>query len=359
MTEVGGTGDRKRIDVEGLRARADLAAIVGRYVKLSKAGKEYEGRCPFHEEKTPSFTVSPAKGFVHCFGCGAHHDVFGFLQRITGCDFIEACKQLGDDTFDEARVQPAAAPVFEPDGVWVPLTPVPADAPDLLPGDGDWTVPIFNPKRGRASRTKPAKVYAYRNLAGELLGYVLRLDLKKDGDAKARKWTPQVTWCIGPNGVRQWCLQAFPDPRPLYGLEDLATKRGAPVLLVEGEKCRAAGAGAWAKYVVLSWPGGSNGVAKVDWSVLEGCDVTLWPDADKAGRKAMLGEVDYAGRAHVGIAQLLSRVRVRSMRYIDVEGRPKGWDIADALDPAGDNWTPAQLAAWAAERVMHLDVVRT
>jgi hypothetical protein len=345
-----------RVDVDAIRALVDLADVVGRYVKLKRAGTEYEGRCPFHDEKTPSFYVSPSKGFVHCFGCGAHHDLFGFLQRITGRSFLDVCKDLDAGSFAASRVTPLPVVAVADDGKWVPLLPVPSDAPALIASDSEWTVPVWNPKRGRAARMKPSRVDAYRDREGRLLGYVLRVDIAEaGGSGKPRKWTPQVTWCIGADGVRQWCLQAFPEPRPLFGLDDLAAKRGAPVLLVEGEKCRAAGAGAWAQYAVLSWPGGTNGVAKVDWSPLEGCDVTLWPDADDGGRKAMLGAVDYAGRAHVGIAQLLSRVRVRSLRCIDTEGQPKGWDLADAL-AAG--WSPAQLAAWAAGRIVDIDVVR-
>ncbi|MCE4552632.1 CHC2 zinc finger domain-containing protein, partial [Xanthomonas hortorum] len=78
-----------KIDVDQLKATVDLVAVVERYVQLRRAGKEYAGLCPFHNESSPSFTVIPAKGFVHCFGCGAHHDVIGFLMAITGCDFHE------------------------------------------------------------------------------------------------------------------------------------------------------------------------------------------------------------------------------------------------------------------------------
>lgn len=348
-----------RIDIEGLRATVDLVEVVQGYVKLNKAGREWAGCCPFHNENTPSFYVNPAKGFVHCFGCGAHHDVFGFLQRITGCSFVDACKQLGARDFARPAEGVRSAPERPPEGRWVPLLPVPDDAPELLTDNG-WTVPLWNPKAeegaGRFSRMRPVRVDAYRNAKDQLLGYVLRMDLqdKTAPGKKTRKWTPQVTWCIGPDGMRQWCLQAFPDPRPLYGLDDLAAKRAAPVLLVEGEKCRVAGAGALPQYAVASWPGGSNGIAKVDWSPLEGRDVVLWPDADEGGRKAMLGHTDYAGRFHMGIAQYLHRVRARSMRLIDTEGQPKGWDIADAI---ADGWTTAQLCAWAAERVVELDVV--
>lgn len=342
-------------DLVGLKAGIDLAEVVGRYVKLRRVGPEYSGLCPFHSERSPSFTVIPKKGFVHCFGCGVHLDVIGFLQLITGCSFVEACKQLGGQEFAAARegVRRESPVVLE--GTWVPLMPVPETAPDLLTDRG-WTVPVFNPKQGRMSRMKPTRVDAYRNADGRLLGYVLRCDFPDQSTGKIKKWTPAVTWCIGPHGAVQWCLQHFPAPRPLQGLDDLAAKPGAPVLICEGEKCRAAGAAAWGQYAVMTWPGGSHGVPKADWSPLANRDCVLWPDADLAGRKAMVGWSNDAGMYTPGIAQLLSRVGARSIRLIDTEGRPKGWDIADALEI--DGWTPTQLAAWAAERVVEVSVLR-
>lgn len=342
------------IDVDALKASADLVTVVERYVKLRRAGKEYSGLCPFHAENSPSFTVIPAKGFVHCFGCGAHHDVISFVQAITGCDFVEACKQLGASDYRSAR-EDARVELDAPlDVTWVPLMPVPADAVDLMAGD--WTVPIWNVKRAKLRRMKPARVDAYRDAQGRLLGYVLRADIVDRETGQVKKWTPQVTWCVGPDGKRQWCLQHFPSPRPLLGLDDLAAKPSAPVLLVEGEKCRAAGAGALPQYAVVSWPGGSHGIGKVDWSPLKGRDVVLWPDADPAGEKAMLGWRNDAGMYTPGIAQLAARADARSIRLIETHGRPKGWDIADALEE--DGWSPRQLAAWAAGRVVDVTVVR-
>jgi DNA primase len=80
--------------VEEVRARADIVEIVGDSVKLKKAGREYSGLCPFHEEKSPSFSVNPAKGVYHCFGCGASGDVFRFVQERMGLDFVEAVKHV-------------------------------------------------------------------------------------------------------------------------------------------------------------------------------------------------------------------------------------------------------------------------
>jgi DNA primase len=67
---------------------------VGRRVQLKKAGREYKACCPFHDEKTPSFTVSPAKGFYHCFGCGAHGTAIGFLMEFDHMNFVEAIESL-------------------------------------------------------------------------------------------------------------------------------------------------------------------------------------------------------------------------------------------------------------------------
>ena len=64
--------------IEELRERVSVVDVVGARVKLTKKGREYQGLCPFHHEKTPSFTVNETKGFYHCFGCGAHGDILKF-----------------------------------------------------------------------------------------------------------------------------------------------------------------------------------------------------------------------------------------------------------------------------------------
>lgn len=80
--------------VETVRARSDIVELVGRYLKLRKVGSRYVGLCPFHTEKTPSFSVNPQKGFFHCFGCKASGDVFTFLMRMEGKTFPEALQEL-------------------------------------------------------------------------------------------------------------------------------------------------------------------------------------------------------------------------------------------------------------------------
>ncbi len=80
--------------VDLVRQRVDLAQVVSRYVKLKKVGSNLVGLCPFHSEKTPSFSVSPTKGFFHCFGCKASGDVFTFLMRMEGKTFPEVLEEL-------------------------------------------------------------------------------------------------------------------------------------------------------------------------------------------------------------------------------------------------------------------------
>ncbi|HIC30235.1 MAG TPA: DNA primase [Rhodospirillales bacterium] len=83
--------------LEDLRARAGLADVIGRRVKLTKKGREHLGLCPFHKEKTPSFTVNEDKGFYHCFGCGEHGSVFDFVMATEGLNFPEAVEKLAGE----------------------------------------------------------------------------------------------------------------------------------------------------------------------------------------------------------------------------------------------------------------------
>ncbi len=91
--------------LDEIRARIGLAETIGRRVKLTRRGREHTGLCPFHNEKTPSFTVNEEKGFYHCFGCGAHGDVIGFVMRTEGTPFPEAVERLAAEAGLEVPVQ--------------------------------------------------------------------------------------------------------------------------------------------------------------------------------------------------------------------------------------------------------------
>jgi DNA primase len=105
--------------IDELVARADIAEVVGMRVQLKKAGREYKACCPFHSEKTPSFTVSPDKGFYHCFGCGAHGTALGFLMEFDRLEFVDAIEELAQHLGlevpreDSGASHSPVAPVFE------------------------------------------------------------------------------------------------------------------------------------------------------------------------------------------------------------------------------------------------------
>ena len=103
--------------IHDLLARVDIADIVGRHVQLKKGGANLSGLCPFHAEKSPSFTVSPSKQFYHCFGCGANGDAIRFMTEYSGMSFVDAVKDLAqqvgmtvpDDDVSPAEREQAAA----------------------------------------------------------------------------------------------------------------------------------------------------------------------------------------------------------------------------------------------------------
>ncbi|AXK38353.1 DNA primase [Crenobacter cavernae] len=82
--------------IDQLLSRVDIVDVVDRYVPLKKAGQNYLACCPFHKEKSPSFTVSPSKQFYHCFGCGAHGSAIGFVMEYQGLSFVESVRMLAE-----------------------------------------------------------------------------------------------------------------------------------------------------------------------------------------------------------------------------------------------------------------------
>ena len=107
--------------INQVRDRVDIAEVVGHHVSLTRAGQNLKGLCPFHQEKSPSFTVSPSRQIFHCFGCGAGGNVFTFLMRITGANFPETVRELGQkfginvpDSGPSAGPQAAQASRLEP-----------------------------------------------------------------------------------------------------------------------------------------------------------------------------------------------------------------------------------------------------
>ena len=96
--------------IDQLLSRIDIVDVIEKRVPLKKAGKEYQACCPFHTEKTPSFTVSQQKQFYHCFGCGAHGTAIGFLMNYEGFEFVDAVEELARLVGLEVPREAASAP---------------------------------------------------------------------------------------------------------------------------------------------------------------------------------------------------------------------------------------------------------
>ena len=222
----------------------------------------------------------------------------------------------------------------------IPIVPVPDDAPPCefkIPG------------RGGAPKT----MWAYRDEEGRLLGYDARFEHVEDGETK--KDVLPVTFCQL-DGKQGWRSKALPSPRPLYGLDRLAARPDAPVVIAEGCKSADAAGALLPSHVAMSWQGGGNAVAHSNWRALKARDVLIWPDRDRhhvlgGDEKPYDEQVGYITAQNIAIR--LNGVAA-SVRLLDLEewDCKDGWDAADALD---EGWTSEQAASFIAARSAEID----
>jgi putative DNA primase/helicase len=228
-------------------------------LKRNGPGK-WKGICPFHSEKTPSFTVHEGKRSFKCFGCGESGDVFDFLIRY-GETLKEAIAIVNGGVGAVKDHKPADFIPLTNVVEWTQIKPVPDNAP--------------NPDFRHYQLGDPINKWAYRDLDGKLLGYICRYM-----DGKKKETRPLTFRANGK--YRDWRWKGFDDPKPLYNLPDFRQKPGHAVLIVEGEKAADAARYLFqGKKIVTTWPFGSQSTKHVDWSPLTGKDVYLWPDNDK------------------------------------------------------------------------------
>lgn len=174
----------------------------------------------------------------------------------------------------------------------------------------------------------PSRVWPYHLANGELVGYAARFDFIKDG--VLRKDVLPITYCDIGNGKHGWRSKGIPAPRPLYRLPELLARPGAPILVVEGEKAGDAAQRLFPGYVVTTPMHGAKSPAKTDWTPVESCPLTVWPDHDRPG-------ADFA-RA---VATLADAAGASAVSIVDVPAEfAEGWDLAD--DPP-DGWTVDRL----------------
>lgn len=231
-----------------------------------------------------------------------------------GIGQFEAAKKIAREIGFEFLRESAGPPVE-----FQIVAPPPGERPNM-----------FSNKYGQ-----PVGSWTYRDARNDVLFYLARYQ-----PPSGRKQI--VPWCW--NAVTSRFVQKhWPAPRPLYGLELLSDRPDAWILLVEGEKTADAARELFsAKYIPMTWCGGSSAITQVDFSPIYGRQVLLWPDADKPGIECMSK-----------IAGLLAENGCKVKR-VNPEGQPDGWDLADALSAGWDN---KQTMEWAKPRVSEYQAV--
>lgn len=280
--------------------------------------------------------------YAYLNGLEQHTAAIDVADQI-GYALPEGCRPTEDKTpRQKPVVDPAAVKATKPkkeETPWHPVTPVPADHSEI---------PLAHPVRGL-----PFAKWAYKDAAGELLGFVYRFNTSDGG-----KETLPLTYCFNSTTKKhEWRWMQWQEPkRPLYGLDRLAAKPDAFVLLVSGEKCADAALDLLTRGAIVTWSGGDNAVDKIDWTPLAGRRIYAWADCDAhrvkrtkaeielgvdAESKPLLPEHEQSGiRAMLKIKQNLLALNADT-QFLMVNipkplAVPSGWDIADAIDAGWD-----------------------
>lgn len=246
------------------------------------------------------------------------------LADLLGIEKPKRQKRATDDERDSGKDKASATPKKAPtapasrkpapdaDG-WQCVVPVPGDAPPP---------PVANPRQG-----KPSIRYEYRAEDRRLAFFIDRYQ-GKDGKSFA-----QLTFWRNSAGRGEWRWKSPPAPRLLFGLDLLAARPDAPVIVCEGEKAAEAARLLFPGFVCVSWPGGANAVDKADWLPLFGRDVTLWPDLDEPGAACV-----------VKLAGILSALSIPPAALYQV--KPQAFGLSGKGDDAADllGWDAARCA---------------
>lgn len=320
-------------EVDDIKKRNDIIEVVSRYVVLKKDGVNFIGCCPFHSEKTASFSVSPKKQIFKCFGCGKGGDVLHFLMEF-GKGFKEALKELEDpkNTAGALPTDYRKTDYNKPAIEWKILQP---------------PLPFVPPPLEHYRHGKPGAFWAYRNIDGNIIGFTCRFNFP--GGKKE-----VLPYVYATNGQREeWRWKGFDRPRPLYNLQLLKLRPDAPVMLGEGEKTADAMNKYFSAYNCLTWIGGVEGVKHADFMPLYGRKILLWPDNDKekkyteGPRKGQVMDFhDQPGNKAMLLIYEILKTNCETIEWVNNPPlEPCGWDVADAV------WDQSQAVDYLANNI--------
>jgi hypothetical protein len=225
---------------------AEIAAALGG----ERSGTGWLVRCPAHDDRKPSLSLTERDGrILVCCHAGCTQTAVIAALRERGLWPAASAARTVPRTRERNNLRPR------------PVVPVPADAPPA--------------PRAHRRRGIPSLVWTYCGAGGELLGYRCRFD-RADGG----KDILPLTYREYVDGRRCWAWLDWDPPRPLYGLDRLAARPDAPVLVCEGEKAADAAGELFPEHVAITSPGGAKAAAKADWTPTGGRAVVIWPDHD-------------------------------------------------------------------------------
>ena len=238
-----------------------------------REGHEWCALNPRRADSSPgSFKINMSTGVWKDFASGEKGgDLIALYAYLYDLKMGEAAKALGERY---GGLTPPPVKKTRQRKKWTPILPVPDNVPE--------------PPKAHYKFGPPTMQWSYFDENAHLIGHMFRIDRKSSKSGKAKKDFFPIVYCKSDTGDYDWRFRQWEVPRPMYGLDRLAALPDLPVLLVEGEKCADAGASVLNDVVVASWPGGGEGVERVDFSPLKGRYVLLWPDSDQACVKGML-----------------------------------------------------------------------
>jgi putative DNA primase/helicase len=353
----------------------DFAALAARLLQQSRSllAEWYpQGKLVGHEYKIgdvfggegDSLSINVNSGQWSDFATGEKGgDLISLYAAREGLTQGDAAKKLAGDSTIVSRISTTPpAQQTEPEA-WIAIMPVPGDAG--APSNEYWRK---GPKNAAGEqewlKLRYIARWAYLDSEGRTLGYAVRFEWH-EGEKLCKDIVPQ-TYCTNSKREKRWRWKSFPGKRPLYGLDQLAARPDAPVMVVEGEKKVEALKSIAPQYVGVAWPGGAAAWQKADWTPIKGRVVTCWPDADKqvirterqaTQFKRAIGDLIPADH-QPGIKamweighHLLKLCPTVKVIIPDDPTLPDGWDCADAVR---DGWDWKRLKAWALSRVFTL-----
>ena len=353
-----------RHDLQALKAAITLPDLIARYgIDLKPGQRGLVGLCPFHKERTGSFTVftgTDSGERFYCFGCGALGDHIDFIQEYDNLSQGEAIRRLSEivggrvlpanDNAPRRQRAPAAAPKSKWQAIAAPEEPAP-ERLSVRRGD-EW---IDSPVVG---------AWAFRDRTGQLWGYDCRVEFTKPDGSTGKDVIPVTYRANSETGEIEWRQGALPEPRLLFGTELLDQYPKAQIILAEGcKKTVAARAVVGGETViVMSWMGGCKAVDRSDWSLLAGRKVVGWPDCDWKTNPRTGEPFSYADqlgmRAMLRIAEHVAAAG-GEMRIVAVPAGgqwPDGYDLDDLINTEG--WDRVRILAYLKENLRTPDEIR-